>query len=68
MCVVDAVVKAIIAAKGSVLDKSHNKVAAYDFAQSPGAEQLALLQQQVCKLSSMTFGTQSLAAYQPTAR
>ena len=47
-----------------------NKVAAYQptLKQSPDAEQLASLQQQVRQLSSMKSGTQSLAAYQPTAR
>ena len=47
-----------------------NKVAAFQptLKQAPEAEQLMSLQQQVRQLSRMISGTQSLSAYQPTAR
>lgn len=68
--IIDAVVKATIAAQGSVREQADKKVAAYGLApqQTSEAEQLAHLQQQVSQLITMLSGNQTIAAYQPTPR
>ncbi|KAJ7380865.1 hypothetical protein OS493_004448 [Desmophyllum pertusum] len=66
--IIDAVVKATIAAQGSARGHPEKKIAAYDFAPMPSeAEQLASLQQQVRQLTILISGPQSIAAYQSNA-